>query len=378
MFNVKRLFSNSRNLTIFIFLLILNSHAHTFGQHQNGGNANSQLANNIYYSWDGVHFDTWLWLTNENDKYLTGDFKGDGKTELIGLNNAGGAATVMNLDSVITNTWQAQTISSLYHFFSAGINNHLYTTGDFNGDGKDNVLKAEFSGRYTTYEYFDMSALPVPNGYLWVEMMHRNNGNINPGDKLISGDFDGDGSSETMLIKPNSQHFTMKFAQHGGAWNWDIISNGTNSIANWYTSSNDEFVVGDFNGNGRDEILAINPSGLHHTLSFNNNQWSMIEGDSSGIIGGANIGWNDRYISEDFDNDGRDEIILANKYHPWSLRLGFNNNTWQALNHNQGNDYIANWKNEPGDHMVSGDFNGDGQTELMLFNATNAWHTVTF
>ena len=104
----------------------------------------------------------------------------------------------------------------------------------------------------------------------------------------------------------------------------------------------------------------------------------MIKGNGSGVIGGANIDWNDQYISDDFDGDGRDEVVLINSYHSWSLRLGFSNNAWHTLDHNQGNDYIANWKNENNDHISSGDFNGDGQVELLQFNDSHAWQLSTF
>jgi hypothetical protein len=43
----------------------------------------------------------------------------------------------------------------------------------------------------------------------------------------------------------------------------------------------------------------------------------MIEGDGSGVIGGANIDWNDNYISEDFNGDGQVELLQLNDNHAW-------------------------------------------------------------
>jgi hypothetical protein len=365
--------------TLLLWPLLSTAPANAFGTFQNGSGPDNQLSNNQYFSIDGTLKYNVPWAVNITDKYLSGDFKGNGKSELIGLNTGTYPAAVMNQSTSSPNTWEAHTISSYYHFFSGAIYNHIYTVGDFNGDGQDNVLKADSNGQYTTYAYAPRLGFPIADSYLWGILQSARNGNINATDKLISGDFDGDGKSETMLIKPNNTHHTMKFVQIGPyLWNWNIISQGHNSIAYWNTSWNDSFVVGDFNGNGRDEILAINPNGWHHTMSFNNGQWTMIEGNGSGVIGGANIDWNDQYISDDFDGDGRDEVVLINSYHSWSLRLGFSNNAWHTLDHNQGNDYIANWKNENNDHISSGDFNGDGQVELLQFNDSHAWQLSTF
>jgi hypothetical protein len=52
-------------------------------------------------------------------------------------------------------------------------------------------------------------------------------------------------------------------------------------------------------------------------MAFNNGQWTMIEGDGSGVIGGANIDWNDNYISEDFNGDGQVELLQLNDNHAW-------------------------------------------------------------
>jgi hypothetical protein len=359
--------------------LLTTTPVQAFGTYQNGSGPNHQFANNHYYNITGIFYSNRPWTVDITDKYLAGDFKGDGKTELIGLNTETYPAAVMNQGISSPNTWEANTVRSLNHFFNGSIYNHLYTVGDFNGDGKDNVFKANANGQYKTYIYVQRPSLPVADLYLWGVLQSEINGNINVTDKLISGDFDGDGKSETMLIKPNNTHQTMKLVQTASdLWSWNVISQGNNSIAYWNTSWDDKFIVGDFNGNGRDEILAINPNGWHHTMAFNNGQWTMIEGDGSGIIGGANIDWNDNYISEDFNGDGRDEVILINSYHSWSLRLGFSNNTWSAIDHNQGDDYIGNWKNENNDHIISGDFNGDGQAELLQLNENNAWQLSTF
>jgi hypothetical protein len=147
--------------------LLTTAPVNAFGIYQNGSGPNNQFANNHYYDITGIFNSNRPWTVNITDKYLTGDFKGNGKAELIGLNTESYPAAVMNQSISSPDTWEANTVRSYHHFFNGTIYNHLYTVGDFNGDGQDNVLKADANSQYTTYIYVQMPSLPVVDLYLW-------------------------------------------------------------------------------------------------------------------------------------------------------------------------------------------------------------------
>ncbi len=315
------------------------------------------------------------WSIDSTDIYLVGDFRGLGHSSLLGI-KPGHRSTLMS--DVYSFGWGTDLKTGVY--FSAQWtlrSDDLYVTGDFDGDGQDEILAANPDGNYQTLTFFN-----GPNQDWWEPMQSASNGDIDSSDKLIRGDFDGDGKDEVLLVKADASYYTMKFNPVAGSttWNWDIIESGQGSIHWWVISTVDRYTAGDFDGDGRAELLAINPSsGWQHTIGFDNGQWQWQQGNGgNGQVGGANIGAYDRYISDDFDGDGRDEIILTNSHHPWSLRLGFNNGQWQALGHNQGNNYIGNWLTAVGDLFANGDFDGDGEVELMMLNGNGLWQRVSF
>jgi hypothetical protein len=178
------------------------------------------------------------------------------------------------IGTILANSWNIQA-------------DDKFVTGDFDGDGLDNLLVANPDGRYQTM-YFNNVSTSGPFG--WTAQAFRNNGDIDAGDSLIAGNFDHDAADELLLIKTNGSYYTMDY--NTSTANWDIKSNGTantGSIHWWIISWNDTYTVGDFDGDGRDELLAMNPNGWHHTMNFNDSLgWRYIEGNGSGNIVGDN------------------------------------------------------------------------------------------
>src|SRR5258708_2351446 len=167
---------------------------------------------------------------------------------------------------------------------------------DFNGDGHSDIL------------------LRNTNGAIFDFLGSTNGGIVNNGDNSWvsvdnswhvagTGDFNGDGLSDILWRNDNGAIFDFSGAANGG-----VVNNGGNSWMmvdpSWQVAG-----VGDFNGDGRADILWRNTNGaIFDFLGTTNggfvnngdNSWTMID-NSWHIVG---VG--------DYNADGIDDILWQN------------------------------------------------------------------
>lgn len=304
---------------------------------------NYQNSRNHFY--DGSHTNIKNWLISSSDRYISGSFLfSHNRDYLLGIK--AGQANIMaeHTPNSAYHEWFAiEDDVSVGNTIFSGLwisrSDDLYVAGDFTGSFSDDILLANPNGNYMTIH----GGYPNSgNFYPWKLLHHANNGNIDATDTLLSGDFNGDGVDEVLLIKQN-QSFTMRFNQQTP--NWDII-NTTGPLIHWWTiNPDDDYVVGDFDGDGSDELIAINPNGWSHTMRFTNNQWQYFSGVSNSFLGHWNITSPDTtYIAADFDRDGKDELIAINRHNGWSRTLGMTTGQypqWFSLKDNAGDGHLA-------------------------------------
>jgi RHS repeat-associated protein len=278
------------------------------------------------------------------NKLLTGDFNGDGRTDI--------ARVLMDyirsddVFGVITPVYTAYL--SVYHstgtaFTQAGstlqMDSEIYATyedfqayaraSDFNGDGRTDLLVtpsrvayANASGQITS----------VPFAYT-VGGTHR-----------VTADFDGDGRSDLLT--------------HNGT-SWAInLWNGTDFTPAGQIALSDAYVpvTADFNGDGLDDVFLKNSS------SSGTGYFYLSKGDGQVIQATAQAssttGLHTFYVG-DWNNDGRADIA----HHNSGGSLLFDVSTG-----NPGDLFSfltsKSWPNSSNSVLFSGDFNGDGITDL--------------
>lgn len=254
-------------------------------------------------SYSATSFIPWPGYALKNyGEWKTGDVNGDGKTDLIHLLPSGSA-----------NTWLSQgngKFGLVNHQPVAGyimIGNGEWKTGDFNGDGKTDLLHLVNSNIVHTWislgnGKYDVKNFNPPNGYLV-------NGN---GDWEV-GDFNGDGKSDLVhLVKSDIVH------------TWLSYGNGSFSIRDFRPPNgydvvgNGDWKIGDFNGDGRSDLVHLVKNNYVHTwLSYGNGQYSIQDFRPPG--GYVVIG-NGEWKIGDFNSDGRTDLIhmvRSDYVHPW-------------------------------------------------------------
>lgn len=181
---------------------------------------------------------------------------------------------------------------------------------------------------------------------------------------VMTGDFNGDGLTDVIATHPGNNRFLV------GLMRPTYMANQTWGDASWGNfASYTDFLVGDFNGDGRDDIAARRISdgvwrvGISNGVTFVDSVW--------GTWGNGN--WTAAKVG-DFDGDGRDDIVgmnAGNGQFIWSRSRGtqFANSRW-GIN-------LPNFQSLS--DFVVGDFDGDGDDDLgyrdtSATGSAGAWH----
>ncbi len=173
--------------------------------------------------------------------------------------------------------------------------------------------------------------------------------------ELITGDFNGDGLTDLAGRSPSDGY-------------WRVLLSTDDSLTDpqiwgrWSTNVTfSDIVVGDFNGDGRDDVAGLASTGtwvvsLSNGSGFNNSAfgaWSTTAGFSHVMVG-------------DFDNDGRDDIAGVSSKGRWVVGL--------SLGTRFDMTDFKTWSSTAGFHdVVSGDFDGDGRTDIAALSRGGSW-----
>ena len=265
------------------------------------------------------------------------DFNGDGRDDIIWRNNQTGDVT----------NWLGQTNGGFAYNSVAGSDpfavGELVGIGDFNADGRSDTLWRTFDGQlFASYTYADGAFF-----FSWsLGFVSRMSVNWNVAG---TGDFDGDGHDEILWRNDNGAVLT--WLQMGEY----VFASGTNANAglDWNVAG-----TGDFNGDGRDDVLWRKVDGDVTTWlgqangSFLSNfENAFYQVDPRWQIAGTG----------DFNGDGRADILWRHESGAVLNWLGQANGGFVSnANANAGLDWRI---------VGTGDYNGDGRDDVLWRNA---------
>ena len=177
-----------------------------------------------------------------------------------------------------------------------GANWRIAGSGDFDGDGKDDLLLRSVDGRWRHYR-MDGRVGAVALSELPVEIEWRLAG---------IGDLDGNGSDE-LLLRDTDGAWRYYHIDEGGRWagrEADLASDPAYRVAG----------IGDLNGDGNDDVLLREMTGRWEYRPMNGHR-AIAAGSGSADIP-SNPLWRLAGIG-DLNGDGNDDVLLRHANGQW-------------------------------------------------------------
>ncbi len=257
-----------------------------------------------------------------------------------------------------------------------------YTVGDFDDDGRDEILAVSSVSDYEHVIDFD------PAADTWTWRSGSGNGAIDlwylgAEDQYVSGNWDGDTEDELLAVSYVSGYeHVIEYDEGAFAWDWRSGS-GNGAIDLWYSGAEDKYVAGDWDDDNEDELLAVSyVSGYEHVIEYDEsaNAWDWRSGSGNGAIDLWYLGAGDKYLAGDFDGDGAGELLAVSSASGYEHVIDYSSNTnqwrWKS---GSGNGAIDLWPTDKHDDYLAGDFDGDGVDELLAISPDrDCWEVIEY
>ena len=261
---------------------------------------------------------------------LTAALDGNQQESIIKVNNG-----VSGNYDTLSFTVYVETAPGLYHNYTRTFNYttvhtddsgqksikpKFFYTGDFNGDGKMEVMAVsadnpfgETNNPSTCYIYnLKDSTTLYTNNLLHFQVSFAGNTQDaqtaeNNSDKLFTIDYNGDGKTDLCHINTLGMHI-YEFSQNGSAWSAQEVATYTG--LNRSGLANRSFSVGDYNGDGLTDIIVSSPrnaSGSDMWIFY----FSKGDGSYATATGhGPNTqNTTSDFLSQDIDGDGVTDLV---------------------------------------------------------------------
>lgn len=309
------------------------------------------------------------WNMGPADVYFPGRFEGNGKSQLLAITPGKGAHLLGFIASSWASDWSTGgggTIG-MWPVALAG----TYVVGNFAQQDRDQLL---------AISPIHGAALVQYNGSTWVTPWFTGSKKIGPwtirtGDQHVAGDFDGDGNDELLTVAPDGAAQMLRYAGGtNGAWLSVWSNGGSGKINDWDIRPGDQYLAGDFSGQGQKQVLAIANNGMARLYRFNGSAWDTAwTNNGSGKFDSWTMGIGDKYRVGKFEGGKQDHLLVIGGDRWWSSQLlSFSGGAWTAPWKNDDGARVHTWYMKATDRYWVGDFNGGGKHVLVAVGS-NGW-----
>ncbi|GGK73859.1 FG-GAP-like repeat-containing protein [Mangrovihabitans endophyticus] len=269
------------------------------------------------------------------------DFNGDGRDDIITFTQGPLADVYVALS---TGSQFSGTTQKWQDYFS--LDGETPLTGDFNGDGKDDIIT------FTQGEAADVYvALSTGSGFLggakWHDYFSLD------GEVPAVGDVNGDGRDDIITFTHNDLADVYVALSTG---------DGFTASAKWadfFGLAGESPGVADVNGDGKDDIVTFVPGSADVFVGLST---------GTGFQGGAT--WHDNFAPGlqaprlgDFNGDGRADIAAFSNGNTAEVTVALSDGQGRFVDAGVWHGFFA----PRGEFPYVGDFNGDGRTDITTF-----------
>jgi len=275
------------------------------------------------------------------------DFNGDGRSDVLWRSDAGTLTNWLSVGDGFTPNWDNSNVN-------VSLDWHVAGTGDFNGDGHDDILWRNSSGLTVDWlananggftSNYANSAMNVPTSWQVAGI----------------GDFNGDGHDD-VLWRSDTGVITDWLGSNSGAFTSNYAQSAVNVPGDWHIVG-----TGDFNGDGRTDILWRSGAVTVDWLANANGNGGFASNWNASAVNIA-TDWSVAGTG-DFNGDGKDDILWRN-----SAGLTID---WLANASGDGG-FSSNYAHSAVQVATStsiaaiGDYNGDGRDDILWRSSSGA------
>ena len=288
-----------------------------------------------------------IYSASGKERVYQGDFNGDGRTDIMTAPLSGSGNLKVYLADQNGNMVFAWQIS-----MDIGIGITNFIIADFNGDGLSDMMEAVDEPTTHDFYYFPStgSGFNNPSHDSWsVDEDFVNHYIV---------DYNGDGKLEVMVYEGGVSSPDYRLYSYAG----DFIHEGTMSATGSfppYPVGSSYFQIQDFNGDGCSDILALNDT-MYYVEQFKGTDNKLIITNT-----GRNMVNSNSLRFGDFNGDGRTDVLKTNTYE---------NPIWSLLVYNlygfveQGTTGLPSVSlNGANNQWNCCDVNGDGKMDVILW-----------
>ncbi len=248
-----------------------------------------------------------------------------------------------------------------------------YFAGDFTGDGKDDLLVFYPNGQYSRFGLLKS----VSDGFECVKKYYYNlpGWQMRDGDRYYIGDFNGDGKDDIYIFNASNwnQGYVCMLRSTGSALAY--TKRYDQYLPGNYITNSDELYIADINGDNKDEFVLYKRNTQTTRIYKSNGSSLSMSGEYFQSLPGWTSKAGDQYHIADINGDGKDDLYVFNG-NDWNkeymLLLRSNGNSYNYIK--RYDDAMPNWNMSNNDKYYVADVNGDGKDDLYVYNTAD-WST---
>jgi hypothetical protein len=312
------------------------------------------------------------WQFMPNDQFFVADFNGDGKAEVVVYNGVDWAMEYLGL--LVDDGKNGLRLVARYDDSMPGWQfqrNDRLLVAAFNGDGTKALHM--FNGADWVMPYVGM----LSSSGTGFSLVRRYDGSMpgwtmRPGDRHSVGDFSGEGREDLWVF--NGSNWSMPYLGllRSGGTALSMSRRYDGSMPGWQMRPRDRHYVADFNGDGKQDLYV-----------FNGENWSMaylgmLASDGTQLsmtkrYDGNAPGWqmrrNDRHFVGDINGDGKQDLFVYNHQDWFREYLGTMVSSGTALSCSWRHDWVGEWNLGAVDRFISCNYEGvAGRRDLFVHN----------
>jgi hypothetical protein len=185
------------------------------------------------------------------------------------------------------------------------------------------------------------------------------------GTDKVTGDFDRDGRTD-ILLTGRSDWGSLPVAFANGGGNWRVTNASVPNFPTWSSGANVSHLAGDFDGDGRTDVALTGVNGWWTIpVAFSNGD-GTFRVKNEGASDFAKWSFGAKKFVGDFDGDGKSDIALDAIYPSGKVPIAFSNGDGTFRFTNADAPGFGNVTTNASSQQVTGDFNGDGRTDLAI------------